>query len=58
MSPLKKFLDDNRMTEAFVKSAQAEFDNLAKKATMSKLEKTKRVAYLKGVLHDIFLENR
>lgn len=42
----------------FLKGAEAELDRLAKEAGLAPAEKTKRLAYLKGVLHDIFLENR
>ena len=49
---------DPKYRKHFVKSASAEFERLLKEADMSPAEKEKRLAYLKGVLHDIFLENR
>ena len=51
-------MKDERFRETFVKSAEDEFEKLIKEAKLNRAEKAKRLAYLKGVLHDIFLENR
>ena len=55
---LNELLRDSTARYRFIKAAEEEFESMAKEAKMTPLQKTKRVAYLKGVLHDIFLENR
>lgn len=55
---INDLMADQKFKDRFVKSAQAEIESLVKSAQMTPVEKSKRLAYLKGVLHDIFLENR
>lgn len=52
------FLHNKQARVQFIKSAEAELIKLAKQSKMTNLEREKRVAYLKGVLHDIFLDTR
>jgi hypothetical protein len=55
---LRDMMKDTRLRTAFVKAAEDEMDKIARKSNMTAAEKEKRLAYLKGALHDIFLENR